>query len=149
MNHISFQPERWNGTHLSISVGTDGSEEKLNFVFDEVIPLEEDSLAIALSTLCGTRFDRIDFGFPVSSSVVSGIAEWTGSDVQASGSLDFIPNKKDGSNAVLNFSGGSTLWPQSSCWETVSSSLWILGGGSPENGISFSNSTQGSLKQIL
>mgnify|MGYP007092277790 FL=1 len=75
-------------------------------------PLEEtldtSNLAIALSTLAGTAYDSVVFDFPVDSGVVSGIAEWTRSEVEVAEDVKGTsePKRAHRVSAVLNFSGG-------------------------------------------
>lgn len=105
MSNISFNLERWDGRELVIAVQSQIAET-LIFRFDDPTSLNEDNLAIALSTLCGTTFDQIHFGFQVSDEVAKGIATWTRSEVSTDGSKDNELVNREGQGVVLNFSGG-------------------------------------------
>lgn len=106
MGTIEFQLREWNGESLTLEVVSESGVENLKFRFVHPITLREDNLAVALSTLCGTNFDCIRFGFPISAKAREGIEQWTRSDVQAEPAFEttFSEHKRD--NAVLNFSGG-------------------------------------------
>ena len=67
MRTIDFQLREWNGEFLTLEVASESGVEDLKFRFVHPITLHEDNLAVALSTLCGTNFDCIRFGFPISS----------------------------------------------------------------------------------
>lgn len=105
MKNISFQIEEWDGRRLDLTVETDRIES-LRFRFDEPVALNEENLAIALSTLCGTVMDQIHFGFPLSDEVTQGIAAWTRSEVLTDGTKPSELTDREGQGVVLNFSGG-------------------------------------------
>lgn len=106
MSTIEFELSRWNGEILVLEVASPKGVEQLKFKFMQPVSLHEDNLAVALSTLCGTGFDQIEFGFPISERVRGGIAEWTRSKVLADASSEPTVNQHREKSAVLNFSGG-------------------------------------------
>lgn len=106
MNNISFQPLEWDRQTIELEVATRDKAERLIFEFDDVSSVGENALAIALSTLCGTQFEEIAFGFPTSTEVARGIGEWTRSQVQTEGETESSVYRRDNNKAVLNFSGG-------------------------------------------
>lgn len=104
---IAFKLDDWDGQLLQLDVSHSGSETQLWFKADRPFALDGDALAIALSTLCGREFSKIDYGFEVSALVANGIAAWTGSHVEVEETVDeFEPFERTADNAVLNFSGG-------------------------------------------
>lgn len=106
MEEIRFELKSFDGCALELDVQSRGRTERLIFEFDEPVPLGEDSLAIALSTLCGTRFDSISFGFPVSAEIQEQTAVWTQSSVTADEIAKAESREAKEPRAVLNFSGG-------------------------------------------
>ncbi|QYH19412.1 hypothetical protein JKI95_09970 [Corynebacterium aquatimens] len=106
MNTIRFSPLEWDTRTLELNVATESKTERLVFEFEEPTLIEEDSLAIALSTLCGTVFDEINFDFAVSDDVAKGIGDWTQSEVFAESGAESTSYSRDNGKAVLNFSGG-------------------------------------------
>lgn len=105
MDRIRFNVEAWDGRKLVIVAVTEQVETVL-FDFGEPTSLNEDNLAIALSTLCGNRMDHIHFGFSVNSRVLEAVAQWTLAEVTAEGSQANEISDRKGDGVVLNFSGG-------------------------------------------
>lgn len=107
MRSIEFYLNAWDGQRLSLDVRQDGTSEELWFDADRPFELDGDALATALSTLCGTKFERIRFDFEVSTTIAEEISSWTQSEVEVENedpeSEQFARN---GSRVVLNFSGG-------------------------------------------
>lgn len=106
MRSIDFKLRQWNGENLALEVSSDQGVEDLRFKFSEPVLLYEDNLAVALSTLTGTAFERIRFDFPISEQARLGIAEWTRSEVQAEEASETTLREHTQRTAVLNFSGG-------------------------------------------
>lgn len=104
---IAFKVDDWDGQLLQLDVSHRGSVTKLWFKADRPFALDGDALAVALSTLCGREFSKIDYEFEVSTLVANGVAAWTGSHVEVEETVDefeYFEHTTD--NAVLNFSGG-------------------------------------------
>lgn len=106
MEEIRFELEYFDGEVLELDVHSRGRIERLIFEFDEPIPISDDTLAVALSTLCGTAFDSISFGFPVSAEIQEQTSTWTQSSVTADETATAECRTKKDARAVLNFSGG-------------------------------------------
>lgn len=106
MEEIRFELNSFNGVVLELDVHSRGETERLIFGFDEPVPLSDDTLAVALSTLCGTAFDSISFGFPVSSKIQEQTSAWTQSSVTADETAEVGSRITKEARAVLNFSGG-------------------------------------------
>ncbi|MGO3077940.1 hypothetical protein [Corynebacterium casei] len=77
---------------------------RLGFRFDRELNVSGESLALALSTLCGKSYDRIKFDFEVPESITDDISRWTESVVETLGDADKSAKSLEGT--VLNFSGG-------------------------------------------
>ena len=107
MNEISFKINTYSRHLLKLKVKSFSKVEDLIFKFSEDPRIDEDTLSIALSTLCGRKFKRITFDWPISVSTSKGISGWTGAEVHAAHSnnltTDFSASNKV---SVLNFSGG-------------------------------------------
>lgn len=85
------------------AVNNEGSYP-LWFEFDRALDTSPDSLAVALSTLCGTKYEEIHFDFPVAQNLIDKISTFTRSSVTSSGNE---PSAQPlGSNTTLSFSGG-------------------------------------------
>lgn len=106
MAAISFNLESWDGRKLVVGVSHSQQRETLVFGFDEPTSLNEENLAVALSTLCGTRMDHIHFGFSVNRQVMTDIAEWTKAEVTSEGTKKSELAPRVGNGVALNFSGG-------------------------------------------
>lgn len=106
MEEIRFELNSFNGVVLELDVHSRGETERLIFEFDEPVPLSDDTLAVALSTLCGTAFDSISFGFPVSSKIQEQTSAWAQSSVTADETAEVGSRITKEARAVLNFSGG-------------------------------------------
>lgn len=107
MNDVKFQIKVYSRTFLHLVITSDGTTEELWFKFSSAPNLDGDTLSIALSTLCGTKFSNIYFEWEVSEIARKKISEWTGADVRSKGSSGnhhLAPQLSDSS--VLNFSGG-------------------------------------------
>lgn len=77
---------------------------KLKFKFNRAMRVSGESLALALSTLCGKTYDKIRFDFEVPNSTTADISRWTESDIETLGDEDKPTKELKGT--VLNFSGG-------------------------------------------
>lgn len=102
----SFRPVYWDGQRLEVVVTEKGDEHRVWFEANHPFRLEGDTLAVALSTLCGTKYERIQFDFEVSSSTLSGISRWTQSEARSEGGETALTQKPIGHGTVLSFSGG-------------------------------------------
>lgn len=106
MEEIRFDLESFDGVVLELDVHSRGKTERLIFEFDEPVQLSDDTLAVALSTLCGTAFGSISFGFPVSAGIQKQTSEWTQATVTADETVETESRDSREPQAVLNFSGG-------------------------------------------
>ncbi|MEX3507338.1 hypothetical protein VVR85_07185 [Corynebacterium sp. LK2590] len=129
-SRISFHPHTWTKRSLVVHTDLPGPPEwgpeklwrrlparaqrpvRVSFTFNRDVAVTGDCLALALSTLTGKNFERIDFGFEVSAGVREAIAEWTQAEVNAEGAPGGAGTAPGGvteaiaGKAVLNFSGG-------------------------------------------
>ena len=81
----------------------------LHFSWDGFdIDVDADSVALALSTLCGTKYVKVGMELVVSESCRDAVAAFTRADVSVKGTTPSLPpEKRDGPPVyLLNFSGG-------------------------------------------
>lgn len=102
----SFRPVYWDGQRLEVAVKENGDEHRVWFEANRPFRLEGDTLAVALSTLCGTMYHRIFFEFEVSSSALSGISGWTKAVTGSDSDAAETPERAAGRGTALSFSGG-------------------------------------------
>ncbi|WP_143588122.1 hypothetical protein [Tersicoccus phoenicis] len=74
------------------------------FEFSQPIGLTQDSIAIALSTLCGRAFERIELDLSPSDETARAIEKFTLAEVKTSGRRAMQSSKRKG--ILLSFSGG-------------------------------------------
>ncbi|GAB3531940.1 hypothetical protein GCM10027403_03210 [Arthrobacter tecti] len=80
-------------------------EHHLWFDFSEPVNPTNDSVALALSTLCGKAFSNVSIDLEASPDVVAAVRGFTGAELQISENpTPAYPKKRSGH--VLNFSGG-------------------------------------------
>ncbi|MBP2216324.1 hypothetical protein [Arthrobacter sp. CAN_C5] len=85
-SRIAFRDLSISDRRLDVSVSTPDAEHHLWFESTDQLAVTTTTMAVALSTLCGRKFDRVEYDFPVSGEVMPAIRELTGADVMASGS---------------------------------------------------------------
>lgn len=89
-----------------IDVVAKGEEElALYFRFDREVAVEPTSVALALATLCGEKYARVQFDFPVASSALDAIRAFTAASVDVQAVVPDPPNSSRG-GSLLSFSGG-------------------------------------------
>lgn len=81
-------------------------EDDLFFEFDRKININNNSLAVALSTLCGKNYDKIHIDLELNEKIVKDIEKFTGAEVSVRELNDspYITKKKN--KIIINFSGG-------------------------------------------
>jgi len=94
-----MQPRR-----IEVEAVNSGGAFPLWFQFDRETEVSPHAVAVALSTLCGTKYDCIHFDFPVGERVVEEIEKFTQSNVTRNGDESY--EKPSGKNISLSFSGG-------------------------------------------
>ncbi|SMX95536.1 cyanophycin synthetase [Brevibacterium sp. Mu109] len=77
----------------------------LHFDFDRRLEVSSTQVALALTTLCGTKYDAISFDFEVDASAMTTISVATGAEVSAVQASD-SPRITSESGHLLSFSGG-------------------------------------------
>lgn len=97
--NLSMQPRR-----IEVEAVNSGGAFPLWFQFDRETEVSPHAVAVALSTLCGTKYDCIHFDFPVGERVVEEIEKFTQSNVTRNGDESY--EKPSGKNISLSFSGG-------------------------------------------
>ncbi|WP_141760542.1 hypothetical protein [Corynebacterium sp. HMSC074A01] len=85
------------------AVNSEGSYP-LWFEFDRTLTTSTNFLAVALSTLCGTKYDQIHFDFPVAKKIVDRLSLFTKAAVTSNGTE--ASSRPLGANITLSFSGG-------------------------------------------
>lgn len=102
---IKFRNLEINPVRVEVDVEYEAGTFRLFYEFDRRVPTSSTLVALALSTLCGTRFDRVSFDFEVEESALETIRGFTRAVVQAIGTSDSRRQTYRGGN-VLSFSGG-------------------------------------------
>lgn len=103
-NKISFRNLSVTSTRIEVEAVLANSNFPLWFQFDRGMDVSTSQIAAALSTLCGTKFDEIDFDFGVADSILQDIALFTRAKVTSSETCDYIP--KTSEEITISFSGG-------------------------------------------
>lgn len=75
------------------------------FKFDREMEVSSTQIALAMATLCGTKYDHVQFDFEVDKGAIQTIAEATRAEVDARPTELSRPITSEGGN-VLSFSGG-------------------------------------------
>lgn len=93
-------------TRRKVSVRAEYNEAvDLWFSFDREIDVSSTQVALAMATLCGTKYDSVEFDFDVDRAAVETIAKITGAEVTANLTDQRRAITSD-SGHVLSFSGG-------------------------------------------
>mgnify|MGYP007064572847 CR=1 FL=1 len=101
---IKFQNLTLSQRRIEVEAVTSEGSFPLWFEFDRTLSTSTDAIAVALSTLCGTKYDQIHFDFPVAQDLAENISSFTRSSVTNNGNE---PSRQPlGSNITLSFSGG-------------------------------------------
>lgn len=89
---------------IEVEAVNDDGAFPLWFQFSRETKVSTHAVAVALSTLCGSEYAEIHFGFPVAGTLAAEIAKFTKSSVTCNGDEDY--EKPSGKNITLSFSGG-------------------------------------------
>lgn len=82
--------------------------DNVYFKFSENLDINDNLLAIALSTLCGDKYEEIYYDLSIHEDVLNQISTFTKAKVMAKdiNNADFLDSKTNDSKIILNFSGG-------------------------------------------
>lgn len=94
-----------NNSILSFRTVAGPDEHILTFSLPERFVPANDLIALAFTTLCGTKYDEISFDLPISKSIKRSVEQITKSSVKAPLQA-LAPAAPPPKNYVLNFSGG-------------------------------------------
>src|SRR5699024_5754760 len=78
---------------------------ELWFKYDREMEVSSTQVALAMATLCGTKYDQVEFDFEVDRRAIQTIANVTSAEVNAPPTDVTRPISSDDGN-VLSFSGG-------------------------------------------
>lgn len=110
MNKIIFENFDIDEKRITFDLKTIENEEinidNIYFEFNQSNYPSNDSIAIALSTLCGTNYDEIYIDLEISDKILNNIADFTKSNVSVKNTVPEVQFNKEGRNVLLNFSGG-------------------------------------------
>lgn len=107
MRTINFSSLTMNAQRIDLEVTFDGASYPLFFEFDRRVEVSEGDLALALSTLCGQKFEVIQLEFSVPADTLDVIRRFTGSEVEVFGTTPSTSSSTKGrSGNLLSFSGG-------------------------------------------
>lgn len=87
------------------------SSGRIFFELSDPVPVSNDAIVIALSTLCGRQYERIYFELIVSQNALNEIKDFTLSQIECLGIVEsplrlIKENSNEQDSVVLNFSGG-------------------------------------------
>ena len=97
--NLSIKPDR-----VAVDAFFNGGVHELWFEFDRKITPSADAVALALSTLCGTKYRELEFGFTISENIAEGIADFCKAEVLGRRTGHYSRSSCGG--PVLSFSGG-------------------------------------------
>lgn len=101
---ITFSHLNVSNHRISLLTRFGGQEHALWYEFDREVEPSTNAIAIALSTLCGTKFDSIVYDFPVADETTQLIQKFTKASVSSSAACKPIAPR--GGGRILSFSGG-------------------------------------------
>uniref|UniRef100_UPI00211CBB3A hypothetical protein n=1 Tax=Campylobacter jejuni TaxID=197 RepID=UPI00211CBB3A len=101
---IKFRDLEVSNRRIELQAEFHDQAHTLWYEFDRDIRPSTNAIAVALSTLSGTKFESIQYDFPVSEQTRQGIERSTKSTVEATDSC--IPIAPRGGGHILSFSGG-------------------------------------------
>lgn len=105
MKSIRFESLRIaENQRVDIECVTESGSTSLWFEFSRPVALSNDSLAAALSTLCGRTFSDVHYGFETSDAALKQAQIMTGAEVTNTGKAQAIRAPRRG--GLLSFSGG-------------------------------------------
>lgn len=102
---INFKNLEITSYRVEFDAEYEAGEFRLFYEFDRRVPLSSTLVALALTTLCGAKFNQVNFDFEVEESALKIIRAFTGTDAQAVETSDSLRKNYSGGN-VLSFSGG-------------------------------------------
>lgn len=99
MGYITFHAKSYKDNNLI-------KDDEIYFKFDEKINVNDNLIAIALSTFCGQKYDEIYFDLNIHENTISNLSSFTLANITTKGidNNKFLVENKN--NIVLNFSGG-------------------------------------------
>ncbi len=103
-NTIEFSQLDVSNQRISLLAKFDCQEHELWYEFDRDVKASTNAIAVALSTLCGTKFDSIFYDFPVADETTQLLRKFTKSSVSSSATCPPIAPR--GGGHILSFSGG-------------------------------------------
>lgn len=97
--YVSFNVKTYDESNLL-------KNDEVYFDLSEPVEIDDNLIAISLSTFCGNKFDEIYFDLSISDKTIKNISFYTQSNVNVSSinNEDFI--REDRTKIALNFSGG-------------------------------------------
>lgn len=101
---IEFSQLDVSNQRVSLLAKFSGQEHSLWYEFDREVKPSTNAVAVALSTLCGTKFDSIFYDFPIADETTQLIQKFTKASVTSSASC--MPVAPRGGGRILSFSGG-------------------------------------------
>lgn len=101
---IAFRNLSISPTRIDLEAVTSEGSFPLWFKFNRAVGVSPHALAIALSTLCGTKYEQVHFDFPVDDELLSSISSFTKASVTSNGHESY--NRPPCDNVTLSFSGG-------------------------------------------
>ncbi|WP_127541194.1 hypothetical protein [Paenibacillus illinoisensis] len=109
MKKITFTDFLISRGHIGFNFEEEGGDEqdssgRIYFELSPKIRPDNNLVAMAISTLCGNKYNEIVINLPVGKSTASSIRDFTKSDVKTLDGKEL--KKKKSKNLVLNFSGG-------------------------------------------
>ena len=103
-NTIEFSQLDVSNHRVSLLAKCGGQEHELWYEFDREVRPSTNAIAVALSTLCGTKFDSIFFDFPIAEETSVLLQKFTKAPVSSSSTCSPITPR--GGGRILSFSGG-------------------------------------------
>ncbi|OZT76893.1 hypothetical protein [Salinicoccus roseus] len=107
MNKIRFENIHIQKGRIDLDY-EDTLDQKGNLYFELNVPVSprNDLIALALSTLCGQKYDAIHIGLSISQETKGAIESFCRAEVSVEGISDASASKANRNNVTLNFSGG-------------------------------------------
>lgn len=101
---IQFRNLEVKRTKISLSAEFEGRTEEIWFEFDREINPSTEAIAVALSTLCGTKFDVICFDFEISENIAEEIGKFCKAKIECQ--FKEVYTREGNGSVLLSFSGG-------------------------------------------
>lgn len=103
---ISFDGLNITATRVSVNVTYSQGTHEIWYEFDRAIHTTPSLIALALTTLCGTKFDLLEFDFEIDPSTRDAIAYFSRAEVQAPTAETSAERQRNRDGIILSFSGG-------------------------------------------